>query len=79
MKIFSKAFIVAFSLLSIITIKGDALEKAPPNVELEGNANGIVYIPGDEPFLLGEEMVPGDQKQIPVKLWAAGCPSLPSF
>lgn len=61
MKIFSKAFIVAFSLLSIITIQGDALEKAPPNVELEGNANGIVYIPGDEPFLLGEEMVPGDK------------------
>lgn len=61
MKIFSKAFIVAFSLLSIITTQGDALEKAPPNVELEGNANGIVYIPGDEPFLLGEEMVPGDK------------------
>lgn len=61
MKIFSKAFLVAVSLLSIITIKGDALEKAPPNVELEGNANGIVYIPGDEPFLLGEEMVPGDK------------------
>lgn len=61
MKIFSKAFLVAVSLLSIITIQGDALEKAPPNVELEGNANGIVYIPGDEPFLLGEEMVPGDK------------------
>lgn len=61
MKIFSKAFIIAVSLLSIITIQGDALEKAPPNVELEGNANGIVYIPGDEPFLLGKEMVPGDK------------------
>ena len=56
MKIFLKAFIVTVSLLSIITIQGDALEKAPPNVELEGNANGIVYIPGDEPFLLGKEM-----------------------
>ncbi|RDY27416.1 hypothetical protein CHL78_009380 [Romboutsia weinsteinii] len=61
MKIFLKIFIVAVSLLSIITTQGDALEKSPPNVVLEGNAKGIIYLPGDEAFLLGENIAPGDK------------------
>ena len=34
--------------------------KTPDNIKLEGNSEGIVFIPGDEPFLLKEGMMPGD-------------------
>ncbi|MDU2197013.1 MAG: LPXTG cell wall anchor domain-containing protein, partial [Peptostreptococcaceae bacterium] len=56
-----KSLITTVSLLSIMTIQAEALHKVPPNVELLGNAEGIVYVPGDEPFLLGEDMSPGDK------------------
>lgn len=56
-----KSLITTVSLLSIMTIQAEALHKVPPNVELLGNAEGIVYVPGDEPFLFGEDMSPGDK------------------
>ncbi|GAA0070293.1 hypothetical protein UT300003_18160 [Clostridium sardiniense] len=61
MKNIFKILILSLSLLLITGTIGDAAEIAPPNVELEGNANGIVYIPGNEPFLQFKGMVPGDK------------------
>lgn len=61
MKNIFKILILSLSLLLITGTIGDASELAPPNVELEGNANGIVYIPGNEPFLEFRGMVPGDK------------------
>ena len=61
MKNIFKILILSISLLLMIGTIGDAAEIAPPNVELEGNADGIVYIPGTEPFLEFKGMVPGDK------------------
>lgn len=61
MKNIFKILVLSLSLLLITGTVGDAAELAPPNVELEGNADGIVYIPGDEPFLEFKGMVPGDR------------------
>ena len=47
-------FMLSLALLLITGTEGYA------NVELEGNADGIVYIPGNEPFLEAKNMVPGD-------------------
>ena len=61
MKSFFRKIIATLSLLFIITtIQGEALEKAPSNVKLEGNATGLVHIPGDDLFLFFENMLPGD-------------------
>lgn len=61
MKNFIKKILVVTSLLSIITtIKVDADTLAPPNVELLGNANELVYIPDDDLFLQHPNMIPGD-------------------
>lgn len=56
-----KTIVMSLSLLLMIGITGVADELAPPNVELEGNSEGIVYIPGDEPFLQFNNMIPGDK------------------
>lgn len=61
MKNIFKILVLSLSLLLMTGTVGEATEVAPPNVELEGNANGIVYIPGDEPFLEFKGMVPGDK------------------
>lgn len=61
MKNFLKTIIMSLSLLIMIGTTGVATELAPPNVELEGNSEGIVYIPGDEPFLKFNNMLPGDK------------------
>ena len=61
MKNFIRKILVVTSLLSIITtIKVDAETLAPPNVELLGNANELVYIPDDDLFLQHPNMIPGD-------------------
>lgn len=52
--------ILSVALLLIAGTRGDAKEFVSSNVKLEGNANGIVYLPGDEPFLELNNMVPGD-------------------
>ncbi|XZJ71257.1 LPXTG cell wall anchor domain-containing protein (plasmid) [Clostridium perfringens] len=51
---------LSLALLLITGTEGYARSFAYPNVELEGNADGIVYIPGNEPFLEAKNMVPGD-------------------
>lgn len=61
MKNIFKILVVSLSLLLMTGTVGDAAELAPPNVELQGNADGIVYIPGNEPFLEFKGMVPGDK------------------
>lgn len=61
MKNIFKILILSLSLLLITGTVGDAAELAPPNVELQGNADGIVFISGDEPFLEFKGMVPGDK------------------
>lgn len=61
MKNFIRKILVVTSLLSIITtIKVDADTLDPPNVELLGNANELVYIPDDDLFLQHPNMIPGD-------------------
>lgn len=61
MKSCLRKILVVTSLLSIITtIKVDADALAPPNVELLGNANELVYIPDDDLFLQHPNMIPGD-------------------
>lgn len=61
MKSCLRKILVVTSLLSIITtIKVDADTLAPPNVELLGNANELVYIPDDDLFLQHPNMIPGD-------------------
>lgn len=61
MKNFIRKILVVTSLLSIITnIKVDADTLSPPNVELLGNANELVYIPDDDLFLQHPNMLPGD-------------------
>lgn len=61
MKSCLRKILVVTSLLSIITtIKVDADTLAPPNVQLLGNANELVYIPDDDLFLQHPKMMPGD-------------------
>ncbi|MCE9675705.1 LPXTG cell wall anchor domain-containing protein [Paraclostridium bifermentans] len=61
MKNFIRNILVVTSLLSIITtIKVDADTLAPPNVQLLGNANGLVHIHDDDLFLHHPNMIPGD-------------------
>ncbi len=61
MKRLAKVFLLSISLLLMMNTVGDAKELAPPNVELLGNANGIIFIPGDKPFLEFNNMLPGDK------------------
>lgn len=61
MKSCLRKILVVTSLLSIITtIKVDADILDPPNVQLLGNANELVYIPDDDLFLQHPNMIPGD-------------------
>ena len=60
MKSFLRKFLVTVSLLSIITIQVEANTLAPPNVQLLGDANGLVHIPEDDLFLHYPNMLPGD-------------------
>ncbi|MDU1313712.1 MAG: LPXTG cell wall anchor domain-containing protein [Clostridium septicum] len=61
MKKISKVFIITLLTFSMITIKGFAIDNKVSNVELVGNANGLVFIPGNEPFLYSDNIVPGDK------------------
>ncbi|KXA06900.1 hypothetical protein [Clostridium perfringens] len=61
MKNLKKSFLFTIAVLLIICNKGVAEVFATPNIKLEGNANGIVFIPGDEPFLTSMNMLPGDK------------------
>lgn len=59
----SNKFRICFTALLVILITGSwgSVAKAiSPNVELEGNSKGIVFLSGDEPFLMKYNMLPGD-------------------
>lgn len=57
-------FVLALILvLDINTVKASNLSNYVSNIKLEGNAKGIVFIPGEEPFLYGPNMLPGDKIQ----------------
>ena len=60
MKSFFRKFLVTISLLSIITIQVEAKTLTPPNVQLLGNASGLVHIPEEDLFLYYPNMLPGD-------------------
>lgn len=55
-----KVIMCTLSLVLTTSMYVCAAPSTPDNVKLEGNSEGIVFIPGDEPFLLKEGMVPGD-------------------
>lgn len=61
MKNLKKSFLFTVVFLLIICKPGVASTFATPNVELEGNANGIVFIQSDEPFLWSDNILPGDK------------------
>ena len=61
MKNLIKSFLFTMVFLLIICKPGVASTFATPNVELEGNADGIVFIQGDEPFLWSDNILPGDK------------------
>lgn len=61
MKNIIKSFLFTMAFLLIICKPGVASTFATPNVELEGNANGIVFLSGDEPFLWSDNILPGDE------------------
>ena len=61
MKNLIKSFLFTMVFLLIIYKPGVASTFATPNVELEGNADGIVFIQGDEPFLWSDNILPGDK------------------
>ena len=51
--------VIALSQISLVYAFAEDIE-LPSNVELVGNAEGIVMIPGDENFLESLNMLPGD-------------------
>lgn len=61
MKTLKKSFLLTIVFLIIMCKPGVASTFATPNVELEGNAKGIVFISGDEPFLWSDNVLPGDK------------------
>ncbi|MGL4106844.1 hypothetical protein [Clostridium sp. LP20] len=50
-----------FIFITVTGVNPSAVSNTPPNVKLDGNASGIVYIPEDEPFLMKNNMLPGDR------------------
>ena len=64
MKGFIKTILITLSLLLIISIKGEASTLTPPNVQLLGNADGLVHISNTEDmFLYRYNMLPGDSAE----------------
>lgn len=55
-----KVIICAASLILTTGMQVFASSGLPNNVILEGNSQGIVFISGDEPFLMKEGILPGD-------------------
>lgn len=61
MKGYKKILVTILLSLIITSVQVLAAQQdSPPNVQLVGDANGIVFIPGDEPFLNKSNMLPGD-------------------
>lgn len=60
MKGYKKILGFTVFLLFIFQVVVFAADKVPSNIKLVGEAEGIVFIPGDEPFLNKMDMLPGD-------------------
>lgn len=56
-----KVIMCTLGLVLTTSMYAYAAPSTPDNVRLEGNSEGIVFIPGDEPFLIKDGMVPGDE------------------
>lgn len=61
MKRYFSTFILIISFLLILTLNGYAIQKAPSNVILEGNIDGIITFP-EKKFLECLNMIPGDKE-----------------
>ncbi|GAA0709104.1 hypothetical protein GCM10008904_19770 [Paraclostridium ghonii] len=61
MKRYFSTFILIISFLLILTLNGYAIQKAPSNVILEGNVDGIITFP-EKKFLECLNMMPGDKE-----------------
>ena len=61
MKRYFSTFILIISFLLILTLNGYAVQKAPSNVILEGNVDGIITFP-EKKFLEHLDMMPGDKE-----------------
>jgi hypothetical protein len=57
---YKKIVLFTISLILIFKVNTFAVENTPENIKLVGEANGIVFIPGEEPFLNKLDMLPGD-------------------
>lgn len=70
MKFKKRILLLSLGLIISFIISTNALarDKLATNVTLEGNANGIVYIPGEEPFLYFSDMIPGDSIERKMKI-----------
>lgn len=60
MREFKKIVLFTISLILIFKVNTFAVDNIPENIKLVGDANGIVFIPGEEPFLNKLDMLPGD-------------------
>ena len=60
MKGFVRKILLCVSLLTMMTIQVGAATMSPPNVDLLGNADGLVHVPEDDLFLYYPNMKPGD-------------------
>ena len=63
MKGYKKILGFTISLLLIFQVNVLAVEDIPQNIKLVGDSEGIIFIPGEEPFLNKLDMLPGDSVQ----------------
>lgn len=65
-----RIFLLSLGLIISFIISTTALarDKLATNVTLEGSADGIVYVPGEEPFLYFSDMIPGDSIERKMKI-----------
>ena len=63
MRGYKKILGFTISLLLIFKVNAMAVENIPENIKLVGEADGIIFIPGEEPFLNKLDMLPGDSIQ----------------
>lgn len=61
MKRYFSTFILTILFLLVLTLNGYAVQKAPSNVILEGNVDGIITFP-EKKFLEHLNMMPGDKE-----------------
>lgn len=63
MRGYKKILGFTISLILIFKVNVMAVDNIPDNIKLVGEADGIVFIPGEDPFLNKLDMLPGDSIQ----------------